>query len=158
MGHAVVKYSGNNEYDNLDFEMPKEILDICVSVPLLGYENISISIREEGYIITNILSTGKMFRVGEENTKAFVDYVLDECDGYEIVYSSNPSDSIQNEIKPYQGKSSQNELLFSFAYEQKGATSHDETKKENSQGIDFQDLRWGNYMPQMNISTSASGF
>ena len=31
-------------------------------------------IREEGYIITNILSTGKMFRVGEENTKAFVDY------------------------------------------------------------------------------------
>ena len=83
-----------NEYDNLDFEMPKEILDICVSVPLLGYENISISIREEGYIITNILSTGKMFRVGEENTKAFVDYVLDECDGYEIVYSSNPSDSI----------------------------------------------------------------
>ena len=64
----------------------------------------------------------------------------------------------QNEIKPYQGKSSQNELLFSFAYEQKGATSHDETKKENSQGIDFQDLRWGNHMPQMNISTSVSGF
>ena len=83
-----------NEYDDLDFEMPEKILDICVSVPLLGYENISISIREGGYIITNIFSTGKMFRVGEENTKAFVDYVLDECDGYEIIYSSNPSDSM----------------------------------------------------------------
>lgn len=83
-----------NEYNDLDFKMPEEILDICVSIPLLGYENISISIREKGYIITNILSTGKMFCIGEENTKAFVDYVLHECNGYEIIYSSNLSDSI----------------------------------------------------------------
>ena len=38
----------------------------------------------------------------------------------------------QNEIKPYQGKSSQNELLFSFAYKLKGATSHDETEGERN--------------------------
>ena len=81
-----------NEFDDLDFDLPKEILDICVSVPILGCENISISVREDGYIITNILSTGKMFYVGEGNTKAFVDYVLDECDGYEIIYSSNSGD------------------------------------------------------------------
>ena len=45
----------------------------------------------------------------------------------------------QNEIKPYQGKSSQNELLFSFAHEQKGATSHDETERENPRGSDRRD-------------------
>lgn len=82
-----------NEYSDLDHEQPEEILDISVSVPLLGYENISLSIREDGYIITNILSTGKKFFVGEENTQAFVDYVLNDCDGYEIVYTVN-SDEI----------------------------------------------------------------
>ncbi len=85
--------SAENEYDDLDFDLPDTILDVCVSVPMLGYENISVSIREEGYIITNILSTGKMFYVGEENTQAFVDYVLNECDGYEIVYVTQPDDS-----------------------------------------------------------------
>ncbi len=52
------------------------------------------SIREDGYIITNIFSADKMFCIGEENTKAFVNYVLDECDGYEIIYSSNPNDGV----------------------------------------------------------------
>ena len=37
--------------------------------------------------MTNILDTGKLFFVGEENTRAFIDYVLNECDGYEAVYT-----------------------------------------------------------------------
>ena len=53
------------------------------------FENISLSIHEDGYLITNILSTGKKFFAGEENTQAFVDYVLKECSGYEIVYTLN---------------------------------------------------------------------
>ena len=81
-----------NEYSDLDFEQPETILDISVDVPILGYENISLSVCEDGYIMTNILSTGKQFFVGEENTKAFVEYVLNECDGYEIVYTSAPDE------------------------------------------------------------------
>lgn len=81
-----------NEYSDLDFEQPETILDISVDVPILGYENISLSVCENGYIITNILSTGKHFFVGEENTKAFVNYVLNECDGYEIVYTTDPDE------------------------------------------------------------------
>ena len=81
-----------NEYSDLDNEQPEKLLDICVSVPLLGYENISLSVREDGYIITNILSTGKKFFVGEENTQAFVDYVLRECNGYEVLYTLNPDE------------------------------------------------------------------
>ncbi len=78
-----------NKYDDLNFSQPAKILSISVDIPLLGYENISISIHEDGYIITNILDTGKMFCIGEENTQAIIDYVLDECDGYEIVYAAD---------------------------------------------------------------------
>ena len=78
-----------NEYSDLDFEQPAEVLSISVNIPLLGYENISISILEDGYIVTNILDTGKMFRIGEENTQAIIDYILNECDGYEIVYTAD---------------------------------------------------------------------
>lgn len=74
-----------NVYDDLQ-NTPKRILGISVDLPLLGYENISLSVLEGGYIDTNILDTGKMFYVGEENTQVFVDYVLNECQGYEIVY------------------------------------------------------------------------
>lgn len=89
--------SAVNEYDDLDPGQPKEILGLSVSVPLLGYENISISIRESGFVMTNILSTGKLFHIGEESTQAFVDYVLRECDGYEIVYKSDPNAEITPE-------------------------------------------------------------
>lgn len=80
------KPAAANEYDDLDFDRPKKIMDISVSLPILGYENISISLHENGYIATNILGTGKMFCIGEENTQALINYVLEECDGYEIVY------------------------------------------------------------------------
>ena len=82
--------SAKNEYDDLAFSEPGELLGLSVSLPLLGYENISISVREDGYLVTNILSTGKMFQVGEEHTQAFVDYVLKKCQGYEIIYVSDP--------------------------------------------------------------------
>ncbi len=42
-----------NEYSDLDHEQPEEVLDICISVPILGYKNISLSVCEDGYIITN---------------------------------------------------------------------------------------------------------
>ncbi len=36
--------------------------------------------------MTNIHDTRKMFCVGTENTEAFIKYVLEECDGYEVLY------------------------------------------------------------------------
>lgn len=93
-----------NEYDDgLGTEVPEEILGLSVSLPLLGYENVSLSIREGGYIITNILATGKMFYIGEENTDAFVDYVLKECTGYEIVYTTNPDDGENEAVNSTEG-------------------------------------------------------
>ena len=75
-----------NTYDQQLLHLePKRIMGISVDIPILGIENISFSICENGYIKTNILATGKLFYIGEENTQAFVDYVLNECNGYETI-------------------------------------------------------------------------
>lgn len=74
-------------YNELElFKQPKRIMGISVDIPLLGIENISLSVQEDGYIMTNILATGKLFYIGEEKTQSFVDFVLNECDGYETIY------------------------------------------------------------------------
>jgi len=66
---------------------PDTILEISVSIPILGEENLALEVREDGYISTNLMGmTQKAFQIGEENTQAFVDYVLNECEGYEIRY------------------------------------------------------------------------
>lgn len=68
-------------------EEPGTILEISVSIPILGEENLALEVREDGYLWTNLMGmTEKAFLIGEENTQAFVDYVLDECEGYEIQY------------------------------------------------------------------------
>lgn len=68
-------------------EEPGTILGISVSIPILGEENLALQVQEDGYLWTNLIGmTEKAFLIGEENTQAFVDYVLGECEGYEIRY------------------------------------------------------------------------
>ena len=55
----------------------RELIDISVSVPELGYNNQALWVTEEGYIVTNILDSAKAFYIGPENAKAFVDYMFD---------------------------------------------------------------------------------
>ena len=71
-------------YDQMQFS---SIMSISVNIPLIGYENIALSVTEEGYVTTNILDTGKAFFIGAEKVQKFVDYVLENCQGYEIVYT-----------------------------------------------------------------------
>ncbi len=70
-------------YDTMWFH---RIMGISVNVEVLGYKNISIAVTEEGYVTTNILDTGKAFYIGEEKVHAFVDYVMENCEGLEIRY------------------------------------------------------------------------
>lgn len=70
-------------YDQMQFS---NIMSISVNIPIIGYENIALSVTEEGYVTTNILDTGKAFFIGTEKVQKFVDYVLKNCQGYEIVY------------------------------------------------------------------------
>lgn len=73
-----------NVYD--DRELYAATMDISVNIPLLGYENIGVSVNEYGYLITNILETGKAFYIGEEKVQKFVNYIIENYDGYKIVY------------------------------------------------------------------------
>lgn len=75
-----------NEHSDSDFNQTEELLSISVDVPLLGYQNISITLYEDGYLTTNILDTGKKFYIGVENAQSFFDYVISECEGYEIIF------------------------------------------------------------------------
>lgn len=80
-------------FDNLtasnvhnDFEIHDRIMSISVNMPLFGYENISVSISEDGYLTTNIFNTGKTFYIGKDKIESFVNYVLENYQGYKIVY------------------------------------------------------------------------
>ena len=68
-------------------------MSISIDIPALGYENISLAVTEEGYLTTNILATGKAFYIGEEKVDAFVEYVLENCSGREMVYHTVVSES-----------------------------------------------------------------
>jgi len=79
-----------NEYHDPLHE-PEKVLGISVSSPVFGFENASFSVYQDGYVITNIFASGKMFRIGEEHTQAFIDYVLKKCDGFETIYMEEES-------------------------------------------------------------------
>ena len=61
---------------------------IRTNVDILGFNNISLCVTEDGYIYTNILATRKAFYIGEEKVKSFMEFVKNVLEGYEhvIVY------------------------------------------------------------------------
>ena len=63
--------------------------DVSVNLSLLGYQNMALSVFEEGYLQTNLLDTGKTFFVGKEKVKVFLDYLEEH---YEKVPYSPSSD------------------------------------------------------------------
>lgn len=75
-------------YSDLNMEPAETLMELSVSIPLLGYENISIRVDKDGFLTTNILETGKKFYIGTEHAQAFADYVSEECDGYEVRHPS----------------------------------------------------------------------
>lgn len=63
-----------------------QAVSISVDIPLLGVKNISVSLTDKGYLLTNILETGKGFYIGEDTVQEFIDYVIENYEGYKIVY------------------------------------------------------------------------
>ena len=81
---AANVYSDNDWYDVK--------MDIAVDLPLLGYKNISLGVTEDGYIVTNILDTGKAFYIGKDKAEAFIEYVESECKGEVLPKESGGED------------------------------------------------------------------
>lgn len=76
----------DNDTGKYTSERFSESVEISVDIPLLGYENISVSLTDKGYLLTNILDTGKGFYIGEDKVKEFLQYIKENYDGYKIVY------------------------------------------------------------------------
>lgn len=74
------------DIEALNFEMA---VDISVDLKLLGYENFSLSVSRDGYILTNILDTAKAFYIGREAAEGFISYLDNSCKAveYERDYS-----------------------------------------------------------------------
>lgn len=89
------------------FTEDRHILGFSVDVPVFGSYNISVSITENGYLITNILSTGKAFYIGKERVQAVFQYVMENCQGHELVYEgqTSPGDPLAGqEEEPFTGE------------------------------------------------------
>lgn len=76
----------DNDTGKYTLERFSQSISISVDIPLLGYKNISVSLTDKGYMLTNILDTGKGFYIGEDKVKEFLEYIKENYDGYKIVY------------------------------------------------------------------------
>lgn len=57
-------------------EEPEDIMNISISVPAIGHENIGIWLTKNGYLCTNIMDTQKRFNIGKDKVQEFIDYVI----------------------------------------------------------------------------------
>ena len=108
---GLVYYERNSEqvivYENISAELIKSILfadtsvknepdlfsagttvmSISVNMEIFGYENLSLSLTEDGYMWTNLFDTGKYFYVGNDVINKFINEVTESSEGYVYNYS-----------------------------------------------------------------------
>lgn len=77
--NASAKYEDPNELKKFGGE-----LGIQVSMDIAAETEKHIGISKNGYLYTNIYHTGKAFYIGEDNTTAFINYVLASGSGKEV--------------------------------------------------------------------------
>lgn len=73
-----------NVHSDINWYVPA--MSISTNVNILGLNNISLAVTEDGYLTTNILATGKTFYIGEEKVNTFMEFVKNELEGVETVY------------------------------------------------------------------------
>ena len=90
----------DNDTGKYTSERFSQSIGISVDIKLLGYENISVSLTDKGYLITNILDTGKGFFIGEDKVQEFLNYIKENYDGYKIIYVNESDKKItDNDIE-----------------------------------------------------------
>ena len=87
----------DNDTEKYTSERFSQSIGISVDIPLLGYKNISVSLTDKGYLLTNILDTGKGFYIGEDKVQEFLDNIKDNYNGYKIVYVDETGSGITDE-------------------------------------------------------------
>lgn len=97
-----------------DREFHSRIMSISVDIPLLGYKNISVSVSEDGYLMTNILETGKTFYIGKEKVQKFVNYIIENYDGYKTVYVDENGNELSSDGLEDDDKGSENGSILVY--------------------------------------------
>ena len=87
----------DNDTEKYTSERFSQSIGISIDIPLLGYKNISVSLTDKGYLLTNILDTGKGFYIGEDKVQEFLNYIKDNYNGYKIVYVDESGSGITDE-------------------------------------------------------------
>lgn len=64
------------------------VMSVSVSLPLLGRENVSLSVTQNGYLTTNLLDTAHAFFIGREAVQQFTDYVAAHCETRVICFDA----------------------------------------------------------------------
>lgn len=90
------------DFDQMIFEFGRSRIKFGIDVKKVGEKNISIGLTEDGWLITNILATGKAFYVGTEKIDEVMSY-LETCEGetqnYEYyIEESKPDSYVSGEV------------------------------------------------------------
>ena len=82
-------------YTNGDFN-----ISINVDIPFLGSKRVCITLTDRGYLTTNIFETGKAFYIGEDKVQEFLNYLVNNYDGYRLIYEDTAEEeNLDNEIE-----------------------------------------------------------
>ncbi len=93
----------DNDIAKYTSEKFAQSIGISVDIPVLGYNNRSVSLTDKGYLITNIFETGKAFYIGEEKVQEFIEYVINNYEGYRIVYVDKDGNEIKDTERNEEG-------------------------------------------------------
>lgn len=80
-----------------DKETGSKVIDITASIKVLGYWYNAMWLTEDGYLVTNLLETGKYFYIGEDKVNAFVKYVTENHQAYKYIYDDLTYDGVVEE-------------------------------------------------------------
>lgn len=72
---------------------------MTISAKLSDYRNMSFDLAEDGYITTKLFVSNKTFYIGEDKVKKFLNYVLENYQGYKTVYVYENNEENKNENK-----------------------------------------------------------
>ena len=69
----------------------KTLISLSVDCEAIGSSNLSITLTEDGYLVTNLLSSARVYNIGKVKTERFVNYVLANGSGKQIDTDSTES-------------------------------------------------------------------
>ena len=117
-----------------DNDYHDRIMSISVNIPLFGYKNISVSVSKDGYLTTNIFETGKTFYIGKEKVENFVNYILENYDGYKTIYVDENGDEItDNGLEESKNSNAKEEIIMTYTNSTKQTQIYEEVKRANQE-------------------------